>query len=280
MSKKTILLIPLVIFFLLFLGLYLYLHKSLPTGKEGPEADALARAVEKATHKKAWDKTLALTWDFGGRYRHIWDRKRGYSQVSWGQKGKESRVQFRTGDKKGLTWHHGKLVKGPQKKKLFTHAYTRWINDTFWLNPLAKLFSPGAKRYIVEEGKQKHLLINYTKGGTTPGDWYMYYLDNHFLPTQWRLWVKVIPLSGVASSFEAWKTLPTGAKVSTKHKLIFMEISIRDLRGADSLNKLFKKDPFAELEKFLISKKSQETSLKKKLDPQPPRQKAPTTRPN
>ena len=63
--------------------LYLLNNESLPEGKTGPEADALAQKVLTAINKTAWDTTGAVSWNFAGRHEHLWDRDRHFAEVKW-----------------------------------------------------------------------------------------------------------------------------------------------------------------------------------------------------
>src|SRR5690242_12304692 len=72
---------------LIVIGLFVAvkaLSRPLPDGEAGQAGDDLARAIEQATRKDAWDRTGAVTWFFGGRNRHLWDRERMYDRVVFG----------------------------------------------------------------------------------------------------------------------------------------------------------------------------------------------------
>ena len=68
-----------------------------PEGRTGPEADTLARSMEAAVNKEAWDRTGAVRWSFFERHHYVWDRERGLVELRWG----DSRALFRTADQTG-----------------------------------------------------------------------------------------------------------------------------------------------------------------------------------
>lgn len=226
----------------------LYLHKPRPSGQAGPEADALARQVEQAVQREAWDRTHAITWVFGGRNTHLWDRTRNLHRVSW-QKG-EQRVevlQDLSAPEQGVVTLGGVSVPAEDAGSYLQKGYATWINDAFWLNPLVKLFDQGTVRELLPpvDGQQR-LLLRYQSGGLTPGDAYLYTLDQNLIPVAWEMWVSIIPVGGVRVTWEGWQTLHTGAKVSTQHAMPMRELLLTDVRSADSAAELNGGvDPFA-----------------------------------
>lgn len=220
-----------------------------PEGKAGPAADALARAVGKAAKLDAWARTGAIAWNFGGRYVHLWDRKRQLSRVRWGKGRKRTEVLFAIGHpKEGVATRGGKKLTGKDLKEALETGYKRWCNDSFWLNPLAKLFDKGVVRKLVKRDGQKHLLIEFTSGGVTPGDTYFFVLGANKLPLRWHMFVSIIPVKGLQASFDGWKTLTTGAKISTVHKLGPLKLKLTEIKAAKTLKGLYPKaDPFKAL---------------------------------
>ena len=77
------------------------------------------------------------------------------------------------------------------------------------------------------------LLITYTSGGSTPGDSYLWILDDNYLPTSFKMWTSIIPIGGVSATWSDLKSTKSGIKLPTKHKLsIFgMEIDMGNVRG-------------------------------------------------
>jgi len=124
-----------------------------------------------------------------------------------------------------------------------------WINDSFWLNPVAKLFDPGTQRRLVAlPGDEEGLLITYRSGGATPGDSYLWLVGADDLPHAWRMWVSILPLGGIKASWEDWLTLGTGARVATRHRLWGFTLELQEVAGACTLAELEPgPDPFAAL---------------------------------
>lgn len=207
-----------------------------PEGRPGPEADALARSMEAAVNKEAWDRTGAVRWSFFEQHHYVWDRERGLVELRWG----DSRALFRTEDQSGRVWSEGVEQSEEDATEALRTAYAYWINDSFWLNPVAKLFDEGVERSLVElEDGRDALLVSYTSGGVTPGDAFLWIPGPDGMPAAWRMWAQVIPVGGIEVTWEGWKELSTGAKVSTEHEgwgrlMTF----ITDVEGAENLEAL------------------------------------------
>lgn len=223
-------------------GVYLYIHESLPEGTEGEAAEALATNMREAINHSAWEKTGAIQWTFAGARHHVWDRKRNFARVQW----EGNDVIINTQEKTGKVLKEGKAI---PHEELIGKAWEVWVNDSFWLNPVSKIFDDGTSRKIVEmEDGNKALLITYSSGGATPGDSYLWILDENNLPKAWKLWVSIIPWGGLEFSWEEWQTLETGVKVSTKHHSFVRDVNLSDIKAAENLSDLMEEDPFAELQ--------------------------------
>jgi len=212
------------------------LNEPRPEGEPGPEADALARSMEAAVDKEAWDRTGAVRWSFFERHHYVWDRDRNLVELRWG----DSRALFRTGDRKGRAWHSGSEQTGEDATEALSAAYAYWINDSFWLNPVVKFFDSGVERSLVklDDGRDA-LLISYSSGGVTPGDAYLWIPGDDGRPEAWRMWVQIIPIGGIETSWEGWTELATGAKVSTQHEgWGRMMTFISNVEGAENLEGL------------------------------------------
>lgn len=230
------------------IGLVVFLFvssKPEPEGTEGPEADAIARKLEAAVDVAAWNDIGVVAWTFGGRRRHIWDRTRGYAHITWADV--EATIDLDNPENAEIR-REGQIVSGDDKAELHEEAHKAWINDSFWLNPLAKLFDEGVHRAVVElDGGGKGLLIGYESGGVTPGDKYLWLLGDDGLPTAWRMWVGIVPVGGLEVSWDRWEKLPGGALVSTLHEGP-LTLELTDIRAGAVVADVMKgEDPFAAL---------------------------------
>ena len=216
-----------------------------PSGTAGPAAEALAHRLLAAVDREAWQRTGAVRWTFRGDRDHLWDRRRGLARVRWGEI--EALLDLTT--RAGIAYDGGREVTGDRAAKLVAKAFARWTNDSFWLNPVVKIFDAGTERGLVrlDDGSEA-LLVEYTSGGLTPGDAYLWIPGANGLPVAWKMWTSNLPRGGVRASWEGWVTLATGARVATTHKLALGKVAIDGLAGAATLAELEPgTDPFAAL---------------------------------
>ncbi|MCA1664254.1 MAG: hypothetical protein LC659_08300 [Myxococcales bacterium] len=208
----------------------------------GADAEALARDMVRAVDGDAWNRTGAVRWLVQGR-AHLWDRQRGLARVEW----HGNRVLLDVNRRDGRVWRKGvELADGVDKHKLIEHAYALWVNDSFWLNPVVKAFDDGTSRAHGTVDGKRALLVSYASGGLTPGDKYLWILDDHARPVAWRLWVKILKIGGLELTWEGWTRLATGAWVATSHKIFGLDVvHLSDLAAAATLHDLEADDPFA-----------------------------------
>lgn len=222
------------------------IHEPRPTEvRPGPEAERHAHALLTAVDGDAWDRTGAVRWRFADRNDHLWDKTRGYARVRWD----EVEVLLRLHDQSGVVTEGGTRVTGERARELREQAYAHWVNDSFWLNPLVKLFDDGTTRALVTmpDGTDA-LLLSYASGGLTPGDAYLWIGPSTEPPRAWKMWVSVLPIGGVECTWDRWQTLSTGAKVSTLHDCGIFVLELGDVAGATDVRALEGDDPFAALE--------------------------------
>lgn len=221
----------------------LVLHEPRPAGVSAG-ADELATRIEQAINNEAWTRTGAVQWTFAGSFEHLWDRDRSLHRVRW----KNHEVLQSVGDKTGRAWTDGVEVQGEARDKLLEQAWSWWANNSFWLNPLAKLRDDGVTLTVVEADGRDALLVSYSSGGVTPGDAFLWHIDDDGRPTAWQMWVQIIPVGGLRISWEGWTELPTGASVSTEHAIFGRAIQAVEVRAAATLDELVgAEDPFAPL---------------------------------
>ncbi|MFT6338366.1 MAG: hypothetical protein ACJA2S_005724 [Cyclobacteriaceae bacterium] len=252
MKVIKFILVPLVLILGVGFACFQYLNESLPKGTIGSAADELANNMLLAVSNDKWVETGAVKWEFlaGSRtHKHIWDKKRHFAQVEFDQ----NIVQIDINGRRGVVLNNSQDLSELMKLELCEKAWKFWANDSFWLNPVSKIFDPGTSRGIVEqESGTESLLITYATGGVTPGDSYLWILDENNRPTAWKMWVSIIPIGGLEFSWERWTKLATGALISTTHQGL-VDISISNVRGESELNELTgSKDIFAQLSKATI----------------------------
>lgn len=142
-------------------------------------------------------------------------------------------------------------VSAQRADDLVQKAYSLWINDSFWLNPVVKIYDQGVTRSIVKDaGGRAQLLVEYSSGGLTPGDAYLWTPGPDGMPPAgWRIWARTLTIKGLPSTWENWTTLSSGAKISTLHRIGPWRLRISDVAGARTLAELLgtSEDPFAAL---------------------------------
>lgn len=209
-------------------------HK-LPDSRTGPEAGELAARIEAAVDVDAWRDTGAVAFVFAGKNRHLWDRARELHRFESG----DLVVVYDLKTRQGKAWRKDTLLEGDDLTKALDTAWAMWCNDTFWLNPLAKLRDDGVELSVVDlKDGAKGLMVHYGQGGVTPGDRYLWLPGEDGRPSAWRMWVSIIPIPGVETSWDGWTRLSTGAWVSTRHKFGPLPLEVTELEAARTMAEL------------------------------------------
>lgn len=195
----------------------------------------MAHRVERAVNAEAWARTGAVRFTFRGKNAWLWDRFGSRVRLKTG----DLEVLLRTTDRGGVAFEGGRPLAGEALADVLADTWKSFCNDTFWLNPLVKLFDAGTRRALVPlpEGGTG-LLVEYGAGGVTPGDAYLWHLGPDDRPVAWQMWVKIIPVGGLRMSWGGWQTLETGAVVSTLHTGSVMDLALTDVAGAAHLDLL------------------------------------------
>jgi hypothetical protein len=212
---------------------YCKLNKPMPvsvvpvaTENQAPEAEVLTDKMFTALNKQAWDQTGWIKWTFKDKHHFIWDRSREMVLVKWDDK----EVTLNLKDQSGKVMENGKEVTGDAATAHRKSAWSMFCNDSFWLIAPYKARDKGTERSVVAlENGGRGLMVKYTDGGVTPGDSYLWTLDEAGTPLNYQMWVKIIPIGGLKSTWEQWTTLPTGAKIATSHKLPTIDLTITGL---------------------------------------------------
>ena len=216
-----------------------------PVGTKGPEAEALADAVMEAVNSKAWDSVPIIQWTFRQSRSFQWDKMAHQCIVQWD----ENRVLLDINDQDGLAFVSEQKLAGKEARDLIRTAWDLFNNDSFWLNAVVKVKDPGTVRSLVQlEDGSSALLVHYTSGGSTPGDKYLWILDESNKPKACKMWVEILPLGGIEFTWEDWITLPGGAVVATNHKMMGMELDISNIQVAQHWSELgYSENPLQEI---------------------------------
>lgn len=235
------------LFVLLIGGAIFFLSEKEPAGTTGPAAEELAQKMMASVDKVAWDSTRWVQWSFLGMHDFLWDKESNWVKVSWGEN--EVLIYTKALDK-SVAYANGSPVEEDEKEKLVQTAWDYFCNDSFWLNPVVKAFDPGTERYIVDlPSGDPAVKVKYTTGGVTPGDSYLWILDENNRPKAWKMWVSNLPIAGLETSWEGWTKLPTGANVATVHGGLGRQVEmITNLKAGMELSSLgLTADPFSDL---------------------------------
>lgn len=210
----------LLVLFLVGVIFYFANNESMPEGTPSKEADELALKMVTAMNKDAFDTTEIIEWSFRGEHYYKWKKQEGLVEVSWD----ENRVTLDLEDP---------AKSAGSSPEIIQTALDYFNNDSFWLLAPYKVFDEGTKRSIIDYEGQQALLVNYSSGGTTPGDSYLWFLDENGLPTSYKMWVSIIPIGGVSGSWNHWKETKSGIKLPTTHELSLfgMELNMGDVKA-------------------------------------------------
>ncbi len=207
-----------------------FMSEDKPKEIEGENADAVAQSMLEALNKPAWDSLKYLKWEFMRGHRFLWDKQGNKAIIDW----EENRVLLDLDKIDGLAFKNAVEVPKDQKDRLIQKAWSLWCNDSFWMFAPFKVFDPGTKRTIVKTKKgRRGLMVAYGSGGSTPGDSYLWFLDEDNIPKGFKMWTSIIPIQGIYASWENWKTLAGGAKVAISHKSTILSF---DMLGVEEGN--------------------------------------------
>ena len=234
-AKKTLKIVAGIIIFLtlptlLFIGfIYFKYSDDLPQGKPGIEADALAYKMLDALDFEAYQKTKYIEWTFKNKHHFKWDKANDICTVLWEEYKVDLHLKF---TERSKAYVHSFIIKGEKSDALVQTALEYFNNDSFWLVAPYKVFDEGVERSLVKtENNKDALLITYTSGGSTPGDSYLWLFDDSGKPTSFKMWTELAPIDGLEASWRDWTTTTSGAQLPTLHKILFMGLEIKNIKG-------------------------------------------------
>jgi hypothetical protein len=95
-----------------------------------------------------------------------------------------------------------------------------------------KLFEPGIYRSIEMIDGKEALHVKYSIGGTTPGDSYIWTLDENYLPTSFQMYVQKMKKKGTYVSWEEWTQTESGTLLPKNHRYLSgRKINMGDVKG-------------------------------------------------
>ncbi|MEM7035333.1 MAG: hypothetical protein AAF570_00060 [Bacteroidota bacterium] len=213
---------------------FFIINKPLPEGKEGPQAEALAKKMLSAVNAEAWAQIPFVRWSYAGGHDFLWDMQRNLVEIKWG--GGEWRVLANPTAQTGLAYQNGNPLSGEEAAEKVKKGIHLFWNDSFWFNGFLKVFDPGTTRkYVEREGSQEGLLVTYNSGGTTPGDSYLWLIEADGMPSAYQMWVDIIPFGGLEFSWAGWATFPNGAKYPQIHDSWLKSLQITNIKSGNSL---------------------------------------------
>ena len=201
----------------------LIIHEPLPKGKKGPEANSLAIKMLKKLNFSAYEATQFIEWNFRGTNHYKWDKLNQKVEVSWD----DNIVVLNLKNPNKSVVNKG----DENSSKLIQKALDYFNNDSFWLVAPYKIFDEGTERRIVDYENNPALLITYTHGGSTPGDSYLWILDETGKPISFKMWVSIIPVGGLEASWGDWTQTKSGTLLPLKHALLGLTIDMGDVKA-------------------------------------------------
>ena len=94
------------------------------------------------------------------------------------------------------------------------------------------MFDSGTTRSIVTlENGSEALLVTYKSGGTTPGDSYLWELQENGFPISFKMWVKIIPIGGLKATWNDWQVMENGVFLPVSHKIGPVTLDMGEVRA-------------------------------------------------
>lgn len=211
------------ILILSFVVLKVVYNEEIPQGKRGELADELAEKMLEAIHHQEFKEAEEIHWKFREVNQYVWKLQEDVVEVYW--KDFQVTLLTKTPDK-SKAYQHGNEIKEEERKEAIAYATKNFNNDSFWLIAPHKVFDEGTERQLIGEGEDEQLLVTYTSGGSTPGDSYLWELDENYLPVSMKMWVSIIPLDGIETQWSDWQMTGGGFPLPQKRTFFGLEIPV------------------------------------------------------
>lgn len=188
--------------------------QSIPEGETGSPADALAEKMLAAANLDVWQNQVqAAEFRFREKNTYFWDKKRGLVEFQ----NEDLKVQFSKNTFQGVAWEDGEALQGEELAEAVVEANSNFVNDSFWLQPAYHIQSPGTKLYAVDDST---LRVTFSSGGVTPGDTYVFHLNEKNQIELMEMWVSIVPIEGADADFNNYQTVEPGINVAETRKVL------------------------------------------------------------
>ena len=98
----------------------------------------------------------------------------------------------------------------------------------------------------MEEGTHG-LMIEYKSGGVTPGDSYLWILDDSYQPTGYKMWTQILPVQGMYVDWNDWRDF-MGAQLCISHTMVGNKVSMQNVKAGNTLAEIgVNENPFTVL---------------------------------
>lgn len=212
---------------LLFGFIYFKYDEDLPRGTKGTQAEQLATKMLNALGHEAYKNTNYLEWTFKKRHHFKWNKAKNTCEVYW----KDYKVDLDLNSpSQSVVFQNAQKVEGKDAQELIEKALSYFNNDSFWVVAPYKVLDSGTERRVVNlDNGTEALMVTYNSGGTTPGDSYLWHLEDSGKPKSFQMWVDILPIGGLEASWSDWNTTETGVNLPTFHKFLVFGIEITDV---------------------------------------------------
>jgi hypothetical protein len=213
---------------LFFAYMYFKYNEDLPVGIEGKDAQHLAVKMLNALDYEAYKSADYIEFTFKKRHHFKWNKAKNTCEVYW----KHMKVNLDLANHANSEVYISEAQYNEEDAQDYIQkAIDLFNNDTFWVVAPYKVMDQGVERRLVttDNGKEA-LLVTYTSGGSTPGDSYLWHLDDNGKPVSFQMWVDILPIEGLEASWSDWTTTDTGVQLPTFHKLLFLGLEIEDIK--------------------------------------------------
>jgi hypothetical protein len=196
------------------------------------DGDNLARKMADAINKNAFDSLPFIGWNFNNMHYYVWNKQENKAIIFWD----DLKVYMELDKVDGKVFKNGvEVSQEKSKRKYLDNAWTFWCNDSYWAFAPFKIFDKGTERFeVIDKSGKESLLVQYKSGGVTPGDAYLWELDQNFKPIAFKMWVKILPIKGIKATWDGWITTKSGINLSTEHKIVTYTSKIYDFQEGRS----------------------------------------------